>query len=118
MVENGGVIPISSTGEKYHFYVDDRYGADDAEGINWQTPLRTIAAAQRDITIYSRVNCRTYARPYRPKRRRVPFSPWRSKVSLVVFPKQRHHRVDPPSALAPSPVNASVITLTGFTELD
>ena len=114
----GEIIPVSATGIKYHFHVDDRYGADDAEGLDWQTPLRTIAAAQRDITIYSRVNCRTYARPYRPKRRRVPFSPWRSKVSLVVFPKQRQRRIYPPSALAPSLISASVITPTGFTELD
>ncbi len=118
MVEDGRITPVSSTGKKHHFYVDERYGADDAEGLDWQTPLRTIAAAQHDITIYSRVNCRTYTFPYRPKRRYTPFSPWRLKVSLVVLPKQKPRRVVPPSGLAPTRINAGVITPTGFTELD
>jgi hypothetical protein len=118
MVEEGEIIPVSSTGIKHHYYVDDRYGADDADGFDWQTPLQTIAASRRDITIYSRVSCRTYACPYQPKRRYLPSAPWQLKVSLSALPKRIHRRIIPPSALAPSLVSAGVITPTGFTELD
>jgi len=113
----GEIIPVSATGIKYHFHVDDRYGDDDDDGLSWPTALRTVAATRREVTIYSRVSYRTLAETGRFQPRTIPRLWWRIKARAAL-PGLQRRGIIPPDGLRAGTAMVTVATPTGTVTME